>query len=69
MDRKELMQAVEQRAFAARITLHALCRRAGISGTTSTRWLDPACPIVPSLPTIGKLEREIAKVEAERASA
>ena len=61
------MAALEKRAFDARIGLHALCKRAGISGTVITRWRDGTG--LPSLPTIGKLEDAIAAVENEKAAA
>lgn len=67
MDRKALMEQVERRAFEARVTLHSLCASAGLSGTIAARWQKGDA--IPSLPTIGKLEGEIAKVEAERAAA
>ncbi len=65
MDRNDLMKAVAERAFDARIGLHALCRKANVSGTVITRWNKGEA--IPSLPTIDKLETALAQVEAARA--
>jgi hypothetical protein len=59
------MAEVEQRAFDARISLHTLCRQANVSGTIATRWLQKTG--TPLLPTIGKLESQLALIEQERA--
>lgn len=61
------MKSVEYKALALRIDLSALCARAGLSRTIATRWKKGAG--TPSLPTIQKLERELAAVEAERIAA
>lgn len=66
MDRKALMEQVERRAFDARVTLHSLCTSAGLSGTIAARWQNGDA--IPSLPTIGKLEIELAKVEQAKAA-
>jgi len=66
-NRNDLMLAVRERAFAARLPLYTLAERAQVSGTSITRWIKHlngkpgGC--VPSLPTIGKLEKAIAQVE------
>lgn len=66
MDRKTLMAAVERRATDARIGLSQLCHQAGLSRTIATRWQNNA--YTPLLPTIGRLEVELDRIEAERAS-
>lgn len=64
--RISLMEAVERRAIEARIGLSALCRRAGLSYTISTRWRNRA--YVPTLPTIGKLEDALETFEQAKAA-
>jgi len=54
-ERNQLMEQVRKRTFAARISLYALCKEAGVSGTVITRWIQKK--YTPSLATIGKLER------------
>lgn len=64
-DRNHLMQSVKERAFAARITLYALATEAEVSGTVITRWiakLNGKEGCVPSLKTIGKLERALDRM-------
>lgn len=57
------MADVEGRAFAARITIHALCKDAGLSGTIATRWNNGR--YTPSLATIGKLEQKLTEMERQ----
>lgn len=61
------MEAVAERTFNARRTLHSVCVDAGLSGTVAARWLKSKK--APSLPTIGKLERALDKIESEQAEA
>ncbi len=63
--REQLMEQVRKRTFAARMSLYALCKEAGVSGTVITRWIKSAN--TPSLKTIGKLERQLDIIEQERA--
>jgi len=61
-ERNQLMEQVRKRTFAARISLYALCKDAGVSGTVITRWIkrnQGGKGYVPSLVTIGKLERSL----------
>jgi hypothetical protein len=59
MNRKTLMQAVYDSATEKRIGLRALCVKAGVSPTVAYRFTkDNRAPM---LPTIAKLERELAK--------
>jgi transcriptional regulator with XRE-family HTH domain len=67
MDRKTIMAALEKRATDARIELHTLSSRAGISFTVISRWRRGKG--VPKLPTIEKLEAELDKVLAEKSAA
>ncbi len=62
MERKTLMEAVAARALDYRIGLSALCKRAGVSRTIAARWERGTG--VPKLPTIKKLEDEMAALEA-----
>lgn len=64
MDRNELMEAVRQRTFAARMSLYALAEQSKVSGTSITRWVQGR--YTPSLRTIGKLEKRLDEIEAER---
>lgn len=65
MDRIHLMEALEKRAFEARIGLSHLCHRAGLSRTIATRWQNDRS-VVPLLPTIGKLENAMDIIEKEK---
>ncbi len=63
VDRNQLMLDVRDQAIAARITLYTLAKDAKVSGTVITRWinkLNGKDGNVPSLKTIGKLERTLA---------
>lgn len=67
VDRNKLMLDVRDQAIAARISLYTLAGEAGVSGTSITRWINtlngkPGC--VPSLKTIGKLEKALASKES-----
>lgn len=64
MERNALMQALQWRALAYRVGLSALCHRAGLSRTIAYRWEKENKP--PTLPVIGKLERTLDSIEAER---
>lgn len=57
MDKNALMKQLEKRAFDCRIELPALCKKAGVSPTVAYRYLKKGS--VPTLPTIGKLERAL----------
>lgn len=56
------MADVERRAFDARIGLSALCKSADVSRTVAYRWMREK-KITPSLPTIGKLEHALERLE------
>jgi hypothetical protein len=66
-ERNTLMLAVRERAFAARISLYALAAEAKVSGTSITRWIKhlrgDETGNVPSLATIGKLEKALNAME------
>lgn len=67
-ERNTLMLAVRERAFAARMGLYELASSAEVSGTSITRWIkhirgEAGC--VPSLKTIGRLEKALDRKEAE----
>jgi len=66
-ERNTLMLAVRERAFAARISLYALAAEAKVSGTSITRWIKhlrgDETGNVPSLATIGKLEKALLVME------
>ena len=61
MDRSTLMEAIERRAFDARIALTKLCTDAKVSPTTASRWKSRQA--IPSLATIGKLEKALEIAE------
>lgn len=67
-ERNTLMLAVRERAFAARISLYALATEAKVSGTSITRWIKhlrgDQTGNVPSLATIGKLEKALKEMES-----
>ena len=62
MQRDDLMKRLEQRAFERRIGFSSVFRKAGVSYTVLYRWQRGEC--VPTLPTIGKLERQLEAMEA-----
>lgn len=67
VDRNKLMLDVRDQAIAARISLYTLASEAGVSGTSITRWintLNGKPGNVPSLKTIGKLERALSAMGA-----
>lgn len=66
MERENLMMALEYRALAYRVGLSALCARAGVSRTVAYRWKSPKGRVVPTLETIGRLERKLDEIVAER---
>jgi DNA-binding phage protein len=57
MSKNDLMKKLEKRAFDCRIELPALCKKAGVSRTVAYRYLNEGT--VPTLPTIGKLEKAL----------
>lgn len=57
------MQAVADRALEYRIGLSALCAQAGVSRTVAARWERGTA--TPTLPTIGRLERELERHQRE----
>lgn len=62
-ERKKLMLALRDEALAARVSLYTLATEANVSGTVVTRWvntLNGKKGCVPSLKTIGRLERALA---------
>jgi len=61
MDIKEALGSIERRAFDARIPLYKLCKQAGVAPSTVTRW---RAGMKPGVTTIGKLERELDRIEA-----
>lgn len=60
--REQLMADVERRAYEARIELSPLCHQAGLSRTIAYRWKRREA--IPSMPTIGKLERKLDELGA-----
>jgi predicted DNA-binding transcriptional regulator AlpA len=65
MDRTELMESLENRAFDKRVRLSDLCVKAGLSRTIAYRFTNQKTP--PTLPVIGKLERALADIESQSA--
>lgn len=61
MDRKTLMQNIAKEAFDRRIGLSSLCHAAGVSRTVAYRYEREE--YMPTLPTIGKLERALEKMQ------
>jgi hypothetical protein len=68
MDKKTLMDNVAFEAFALRIDLTTLCKKAGVGAALATRYKKSG--IIPHLANIGRLERALnaERVEQERAS-
>lgn len=66
-ERKKLMLALRDGALAARVSLYTLASEANVSGTVVTRWvnmLNGKGGCVPSLATIGRLERALVAHQA-----
>jgi hypothetical protein len=64
MDKKTLMETLASKAFEARITLPDICFQAGLSPTIAYRYIRD-CNKVPTLKTIGKMEKAFAELEAQ----
>ena len=64
MERKQLMQAVADKAFERRIRLSTSCEKAGVSRTVAYRFINGS--YLPLLETIGKLEAALDKIEADQ---
>lgn len=60
MDIKAALAAIERRAFEARVPIYKLCQQAGVAPSTVSRW---KAGVKPGVTTIGKLERELDKIE------
>jgi hypothetical protein len=67
MDKQAVFAALEARAFAARTTLHQVCKETKTSPTTITRWRKDAETMRAT--TLKKLEDRLAEIEAERSQA
>jgi transcriptional regulator with XRE-family HTH domain len=59
----DVLKNYEQRAFAARVSMTDLCKRAGVAGSTITRWRKGKKPWAQ---TLFKLDQAIAQIERER---
>ena len=63
-DREEAFRAVEQRALALRVPMSTVCDGAAISRSTAHYWHKRGN--LPKMSTIGRLERELDRIEKER---
>lgn len=61
----ELLTEYENRAQRARITMTDLCKRAGVAGSTITRW---RAGTTPWPRTLVKIDKALAAIEQERAA-
>lgn len=57
------MEGIAKEAFDRRIGLSALCAKAGVSRTVAYRF--ERGEFLPTLPTIGRLERALEEVRAQ----
>lgn len=68
MDQQSIVSDIQQRAKASRISIAALCRRAGIHPDTFFKWRkspkNPE-PVGANLHSIEALYRELNKIDAE----
>lgn len=66
MDQESVIADIENRAFLARVSMHQVCRKAGIDPTTFSRWKksprNPE-PVGATLRSIGKLYDALAEIE------
>lgn len=65
-DANAAYEAIKKRAISLRIPISTLCRQAKVSPSNPVHW--EAGRAKPTLTTIGALERELDRIEAERAS-
>lgn len=63
MDTKAEATAIRQRAFEARISINALLKNAGVSGTTIWRWEQGETEATPI--TLAKIKDALAEAEAK----
>lgn len=65
--KQEALNALAARIFNARTTFHVVCKRAGVSPSTISRW--KANIEMMRASTLSKLEDAVAEIEAERTKA
>lgn len=62
---QDVLRNYEMRAFAARVSMTELCKRAGVASSTITRWRKGKKPWAA---TLIKLDHAIDAIERERAA-
>lgn len=68
MDQQSVIADIEQRAYETRVSIRALCNRAGVHPTTFSRWKkskDNPEPAGANLLSIGKLYDALDQIAAE----
>lgn len=72
MDQQSIIADIEQRAHEARISISALCHRAGVHPTTFSRWKKSKrnpTPVGANLQSISKLFAALDAIEGGKAAA
>lgn len=62
MSKAQTLKALDDRCFAARITITDLCEQAGVSPATVSRWRKNPETMTPR--TVSKLEAKLKEIEA-----
>lgn len=62
---ENITQSIRERAYAARLTLDAVLKRAGIAPSTFYRWERGQCG-KPHPVTLGKIEDALSAIEREK---
>ena len=66
IDKRKIIEELRARCFRARVPLYQVCRGAGVSPATTSRWMKN--PEMMQATTLAKLEAELDRIEAERAA-